>query len=126
MVRVYTICYRKNAVRHSESTFCEFIEALKFISERKLIDRYRVQIVNGNNTELLFDSASIKKHAVFNTYLQYAIDKRAQGDKSKWGDLVLIEYNPPYIVHIRQMCVLNKDRCKHYKSAGHLLNDQYC
>lgn len=120
MVRLYTICYRKNAVKHIEATFCEFIEALKYISNNELINKYRVQIVNGNNTKLLFDSASIKKEEVFKQFYEYAFKNNL------WGVVMLIERNPPYIVHIRQMCVFNKDRCKHYHSAGYLLNDQYC
>lgn len=120
MVRVYTICYRKNAVRHIEGMFSEFIEALKFISDNDLINRYRVQIVTGNNTELLFDSASIKKHEVFKEFYEYAFKNHL------YGDVALIEYNPPYVVNIRHMSVLNKERCKHYKSSGYLLNDQYC
>lgn len=122
MVRLYIICYRKNAVRHIEATFREYIEALRYISDKELINRYRVQIVNGNNTELLFDSASVKKHEVFYNYIHYVFAH----DMYRLNDIALIENNPHYIKHIRNMCVLNKDRCKHYKSSGYLLNDQYC
>lgn len=117
-VRVYTICYRKNARRHFDCFKNTIESALKYINDVDLIDRYRVQIVTGDNNILLFDSASIiKDPSVFHIMVKEGYGATYQR---------LLNSNWELMTSIILMCKDNRTRVKHYNTRGYLSTDKYC
>lgn len=116
-VRVYKICYRKNARRHFDCSKNTIESALKYVADTNLIYRYRVQIVTGDNKTLLFDSASFSNESVF-----YLMCK--EGYKSTYNRLLKTNYS--LIISILIACRENGMRAKHYNTRGYLSTDKYC
>lgn len=117
-VRVYVINYRKGARRHFDCIKNDICSALQYIYEAKLINRYRVQIVAGDNRILLFDSAAIyHEPSVF--------DRMCKGgyNKEYWW---LLEHTTEIMIGIINMCKKNSARVKRYKTRGYLSTDKYC
>ena len=117
-VRIYTICYRKGARRHYDSSKCNIKSGLAYVRDTNLIYRYRVQIVTGDNKTLLFDSASLVKcEPTFK--LMYN-----EGYGSTCG--FLAETNKKLLRDICKACQDNVSRNRRYKTHGYLSTDKYC
>lgn len=116
-MRIYKICYRKNARRHFDCSKNTIESALKYVAGEDLIYRYRVQIVTGDNKTLLFDSASYINESVF-----YLMCK--EGYKSTYNRLW--KTNWWLMRSIIIACRANCMRVKHYNTRGYLSTDKYC
>lgn len=117
-VRVYVINYRKGARRHFDCIKNDICSALQYIYDVKLINRYRVQIVTGDNRTLLFDSAAIYHGpSVFD---RMSIEGY---NETYWR---LIQRNPEMMRGIIDMCKANNARVKRYSTRGYLSTDKYC
>ena len=116
-VRVYVINYRKGARRHFNTVKNDISSALHYIYDAKLINRYRVQIVSGDNRILLFDSAAIYHDpSVFDRMCKEGYNN------TYWR---LIQHSTEVMMGIINMCKANSTRVKRYNTKGYLSTDQY-
>ena len=117
-VRVYVINYRKGARRHFDCVKNDICGALQYIYDVKLINRYRVQIVTGNNRVLLFDSASIYHDpSVFQRMCNEGYSRTYWRMLTRYTDVM---------EEIINMCRANYCRNTRYKTCGYLSTDKYC
>lgn len=117
-VRIYTICYRNGARRHFDCSKNDICSAIHYIRDVNLIERYRVQIVSGDNKILLFDSASIYHDpSVFDLMCQNGYHA------TYWR---MLEQQTTVMADIIDACKRNAHRNKQYKTLGYLSVDRYC
>lgn len=117
-VRVYVINYRKGARRHFDCTKNDICSALQYIYDVKLINRYRVQIVTGDNRTLLFDSASI--------YHDLSVFQRMRDEGYSQTYWRMLMSHTDVMEGIISMCRANYCRNTRYKTHGYLSTDKYC
>ena len=116
-VRVYTIGYRRNARRHYDCVKNDICGALQYINDTHLIDRYRVQIVTGDNKTLLFDSGAI--------YHDPSVFQRMCNEgygRTYWK---MLTRHTDVMREIVNMCRANYCKNTHYNTRGYLSTDQY-
>ena len=116
-VRVYVINYRKGARRHFDCVKNDICSALQYIYDIKLIDRYRVQIVTGDNRTLLFDSGAI--------YHDPSVFQRMCDEGYSMAYWRMLTRHTDVMEEIINMCRTNYCRNARYKTHGYLSVDRY-
>lgn len=116
-VRVYVINYRKGARRHFDCSKNDICSALQYIYDIKLINRYRVQIVSGDNRTLLFDSGAIYHDP---SVFQRMCDE-GYGGAYEW----MLTCHTDVMTGIINMCRANYCKNTRYKTRGYLSTDRY-